>query len=169
MRVGSLCSGYGGLDLALSEVFPEARTVWFSEIDPAAITVFRKHFGDPPCLGDIREVDWSTVEPVDVITAGYPCQPVSNAGKRGDWQADDRYLWPSVIEAIGALRPHLVLLENVPGHRKRGFSRVLGDLAKAGFDADWVSVRASEIEAPHHRDRLFALAYANNGGCDPRT
>lgn len=162
-KAGSLCSGYGGLDLAVCEVFPGTEVEWFSEVDPAAVQVFKRHFGDPPCLGDIREVDWSTVEPVDIITAGYPCQPFSNAGKRGDYTKDDRHLWPYIYKAVCAVRPRLVFLENVAGHRNRGFSEVLGGLAAAGYDAQWVSVRASDIGAPHQRNRLFALAHANAG------
>jgi DNA (cytosine-5)-methyltransferase 1 len=163
VRIGSLCSGYGGLDLAVQAVFADSEVAWFCDNDKAADLVYRAAFGDLPNLGDIREVDWSTVEPVDIVTAGYPCQPFSLAGKRGDWETDERHLWPYVREAVRVLEPRLVVLENVPGHRNRGFDTVLGALASLGFDADWCGVRASDAGACHRRDRLFALAHTNGG------
>lgn len=156
------------MDLAVSEVFPGTEVRWFSEVDPPAVQVFTSHFAGAECLGDIRGVDWSRVDPVDIITAGYPCQPFSNAGKRGDYTKDDRHLWPYVYQAICALRPRFVFLENVPGHRKRGFAEVLGDLAAAGYDAEWYSLRASDVGAPHRRDRVFVLAHPNAGVGDGR-
>lgn len=169
LTVGSLCSGYGGLDLAVKEVFPDARHTWFCDNDKAADLVYRANFPEVETnLGDIKVVDWSTVEPVDIITAGYPCQPFSQAGRKGDWAKDERHLWPHVYAAVCVLGPSLVLLENVPGHYNRGFPEVLGALAEAGFDAEWCNLRASDIKAPHKRERLFVVAYPNgrtgNGG-----
>lgn len=70
MRVGSLCSGYGGLDLAVESVWSDASVAWFSEIEPAPASVFAHHWPDAPNVGDLKAVDWSTVEPVDLLTAG---------------------------------------------------------------------------------------------------
>jgi DNA (cytosine-5)-methyltransferase 1 len=157
IRIGSLCSGActGGLDLAVEEVF-SARTVWHVELDPAASRVLEAHWAVPN-HHDITETDWTTVEPVDVITAGYPCQPFSHAGDRKGTD-DARHIWPSVAEAIRVLRPRYCVFENVAGHRSLGFDRVLCDLAALGFDAWWTSVRASDVGAPHRRERLFILA-----------
>jgi DNA (cytosine-5)-methyltransferase 1 len=155
MRIGSLCSGAGGLDLAVEEVFT-AETVWHVELDPAASRVLEAHWAVPN-HHDITETDWTTVEPVDVITAGYPCPPFSLAGNRKG-SADVRHIWPSVAEAVRVLRPRYCVFENVAGHRSLGFDRVLCDLAALGFDAWWTSVRASDVGAPHRRERLFILA-----------
>lgn len=161
-RIGSLCSGYGGLDLA-AEQLTGGTTAWVADIDPRASVVLAHRFADAPNLGDLRAVDWSTVEPVDVLTAGYPCQPFSTAGHRKG--ADDpRHLWPEVLRAVRDLRPRLVLLENVAGHLSLGFGRVLGDLAAAGFDAEWTVFRASDVGAPHRRARLFVAAHPNGEG-----
>ena len=157
MKVGSLCSGYGGLDMAVCDVL-DARVAWHAELDPAASRILAHHWPDQPNHGDIKRIDWTAIEPVDVLTAGYPCQPFSHAGKRKGVD-DERHLWPAVREAIRGLRPRLTVLENVAGHRSMGFDRVLGDMAEDGLHARWVSVRASDVGAAHRRERLFIVAH----------
>lgn len=130
MRLGSLCSGYGGLDLAVEAVFG-AETVWQSENDEFASKVLAAHW-DVPNLGDMKLVDWSCVEPVDVLTAGYPCQPFSSAGSRRGVE-DERHLWPFVREAIRQLRPGFTFLENVAGHRSCGSVEFLGTWPRTGW------------------------------------
>ena len=152
MNIGSLCTGYGGLDMAL-----DGDTVWVSDIDKHAAKLLAHRFPTVPNLGDLTAVDWEAVEPVDIITAGYPCQPFSHAGKR-EGQNDDRHIWPHIADAVRVLRPGYVFLENVAGHLSLGFGDVLADLAKAGYDARWVCVRASDVGAPHRRERVFILA-----------
>jgi len=156
LRVGSLCTGYGGLDMAAQAVFGGELT-WWADIDPGPIAVMARHHPDAPNLGDLKTVEWRAVRRVDILTAGYPCQPFSNAGKRLGTQ-DPRHLWPYVAKAVGALRPLCVVLENVAAHLRRGFDLVLQDLAEIGYDATWVVVRASDIGAPHRRERLFVVA-----------
>lgn len=156
MRVLSLCSGYGGLDLAVQAVFPEAHPVAFAEYEAAPSKVLAHHWPDVPNLHDITAVDWDSVG-ADILTAGYPCQPFSMAGARKGTD-DHRHLWPFVAEAVRRTRPRLVLLENVAGHRSMGFGDVLGDLAALGYVGGWRSVRASDVGAPHQRERVFILA-----------
>ena len=160
MRLGSLFSGYGGLDMAVENV-TGATTAWVSDIDKGARKILAHRYPDVPNLGDISTVDWSQVEPVDVLTGGYPCQPFSQAGQRKGLD-DERHLWPYVRQAIRHLRPRLVVLENVAGHRSMGFDRVLGDLAEDGLHARWASLRAADVGAPHGRERLFIIV------ADPR-
>jgi DNA (cytosine-5)-methyltransferase 1 len=131
--------------------------VWYSEIEPAACKVMEAHHPGVPNLGDITKVDWSAVEPVDVITGGYPCQPFSTAGNRKG-KNDERHLWPYVRDAIGAIRPRYAVLENVRGHLTLGFADVLADLAHLGVSARWGIVRAADAGAPHNRARLFIVA-----------
>lgn len=154
-RHGSACSGYGGLDLAIEQFFG-AQTVWHLEYDRAPSAILEHHNPTVPNLHDLTKVDWSTVPPIDLFSAGYPCQPFSAAGRRKGTD-DDRHLWPYLREAIRVLRPRYTVLENVAGHRSLGFDRVLGDMAEDGFDVRWTSLRASDIGAPHHRERLFIL------------
>jgi DNA (cytosine-5)-methyltransferase 1 len=164
MKVGSLFTGYGGLDLAVG-----GDLAWYAEIEPAACQVLEAHHPGVPNLGDITQIDWSTVPPVDVITGGYPCQPFSSAGLRKG-KDDERHLWPYVRDAIRTLGPRYAILENVRGHLTLGFADVLADLADIGWDAEWAVVAAADIGAPHKRERIFIVAYPESGagwaGCD---
>lgn len=157
LTLGSLFSGYGGLDLAAQKAL-DADLTWYSEIDPSACQIMEVHHPHKPNIGDVTEVDWSSVPNVDILTGGYPCQPFSTAGKRKG-QDDERHLWPYVREAIDSLGPRLVILENVRGHLTLGFTDVLSDLATLGFNVRWGVVRASNAGAPHGRARLFIVAH----------
>lgn len=159
MKIGSLCSGYGGLDMA-TEAFYDAETAWMCDIDKYASIVIKERWGLPN-LGDMKLVDWSNVEPVDILTAGYPCQPFSTAGQRKG-SADERHLWPYIKDIISHLQPKRVILENVRGHLTLGFKEVLKDLTEIGYDAKWAIVRASDVGAPHRRERLFCIAQSTN-------
>lgn len=115
LRVGSLFSGYGGLDLAVEQVF-DAETIWFSEISGPVARVFACHWPDAPNLGDITAVAWDEVEPVDVLCGGFPCQDVSTIGKRAGLAPGTRSgLWAHMATAIGRLQPEWVVIENVRG------------------------------------------------------
>jgi len=162
MRIGSLCTGYGGLDMAVEAYF-NAETLWTCEFDKHASKVIDAHF-DVPNHGDLKTTDWTQVESIDILTAGYPCQPFSHAGSRKGAD-DERHLWPYIKEIIGILGPRFVILENVRGHFGLGFREVLSDLASIGYDAKWTLIRASDVGAPHRRERLFILAYPNSTRC----
>lgn len=157
MKIGSLCSGYGGLDLGVMEVLG-GEVAWHVEYDAAPSKILEHHWPNVPNYGDLTVLDWSTLPPVDVITAGYPCQPFSIAGKRKGAD-DERHLWPYIKDAIRQLRPRLVFLENVRGHLTLGFGRVVGDLAELGYDTRWVCIRAADAGAPHGRARVFIAAH----------
>jgi len=159
MKIGSLCTGYGGLDLA-AEAFFDAETIWCAENDKYAAQVIEQRFGIAN-FGDIKTIHWETVPDVDILTAGYPCQPFSHAGERKGTD-DPRHLWPYIQKAISILRPRIVILENVRGHLTLGFKEVLKGLAEVGYDARWQLIRASDAGAPHKRERLFIIAYSNS-------
>ncbi len=115
LRVGSLFSGYGGLDLAVEEVF-NARTIWFSEINEPVARVFSHHWPDAPNLGDITTISWNTVPPVDILCGGFPCQDVSTVGKMAGLKPGTRSgLWAHMAAAIDVLQPEWVVIENVRG------------------------------------------------------
>lgn len=163
--VVSLCTGAGGLDLGLERV--GYRTLAVAEVDRDACAVLVGRFPGVPNLGDLREIEWERVVAElgrpDVVAAGFPCQPLSLAGK-GLVEADPRWLWPEVARCLRVVRPRLVLLENVPGIFRRppnGGPRpvgvVLGDLAALGYDALWTGLRSADLGAPHGRDRWFCV------------
>lgn len=156
MRIGSLCTGYGGLDMAAQAVFG-GELEWWSDIEPGPIKLMEYHHPDIPNLGDLKEVDWFGVPGIDILTAGYPCQPFSNAGKRLGTE-DPRHIWPWIANAVGVLRPRIVLLENVAAHLRRGFDVVSADLADLGYSVAWGIVSAAEAGAPHLRKRLYVIA-----------
>ncbi|MDR0592729.1 MAG: DNA cytosine methyltransferase [Bifidobacteriaceae bacterium] len=112
----SLFSGYGGLDLAVEEVF-NARTVWFSENSEAVARVFAARWPGVPNLGDITKIDWASVPRVDVLAGGVPCQSVSSGGRRGGPASPDTAtgLWAHMYEAIRVPQPEWIVIENVRG------------------------------------------------------
>jgi DNA (cytosine-5)-methyltransferase 1 len=157
VKLGSLCSGYGGLDLAIESLF-EVELAWYAEYDKNPAKIMETNYPNVKNLKDLTKINWSEIEPVDILSAGYPCQPFSQAGQRKGTN-DPRHLWPYIFEAVGTIRPKLVILENVRGHLSLGFDAVLKDLASIGYAAEWQIVRASEVGAPHQRARLFIIAY----------
>ena len=190
LRIGSLFTGYGGLTMAVEQVFG-GTTAWVSDIEQCdkkgalignAPLILEHRFPGVPNLGDITAVDWSQVEPVDIIDGGSPCQDVSAAGARAGMTEGTRSnLWVAMREAIAQLKPAIVVWENVYGALSaradsrvesepgllggvpggpalRAAGRVCGDLASLGFDSEWAVVRASDIGAPHRRARIFVVA-----------
>lgn len=182
LKIGALFAGYGGLDLAVEDVFG-ARPAWLSEFDKAPSKILATRYPDIPNHGDVTKIDWASVEPVDIITGGSPCQDLSHAGKRAGMKAGTRSgLWASMCDAIDIIRPSLVVWENVRGALSataaagdvescefcvgdpgepplRALGRVLGDLAELGYDAAWCGLRAADVGAPHGRYRIFVLAW----------
>lgn len=161
-RVGSLCTGYGGLDHAALAVFG-GELAWVSDPDPGAAALLAHRYPDVPNLGDLTAVDWADVEPVEVLTAGWPCQPWSQAGRRKGIE-DDRAIWPEIAAAVRAVRPRFVVLENVSAIAAAGeLARACGDLAEAGYVGSWRCLRASDVGAPHRRERVFIAAQDTYG------
>ena len=158
MKIGSLFTGYGGLDLAVEQSF-NAHTVWTSDIDPGACKIIAHRYPNIPNLGDITTINWANVQPVHIICFGWPCQPFSLAGKRKGAE-DERALWPEAARAIRILRPRHVVLENVAAIATAGeLARAIGDLSAFGYVGQWRCLRASDIGAPHGRARIFILAW----------
>jgi len=172
LRIGSLCSGAGGLDLAAEQVFG-AKTVWHCELEKitdkngrtrrnTAIDVLATHWPGVPNYGDLTTTDWASAEPVEIMCAGWPCQPWSTAGKKLG-AADERAIWPDIAAAIRVVRPRIVVLENVTDVLTRGeFTRVADSLAALGYDIRWTCLRASDVGACHRRERIFIVGTLAN-------
>lgn len=163
LKIGSLCTGYGGLDLAVEAYFG-AETIWCAEIDKYASQVIEQRLNITN-YKNIKNIDWASLEPIDILTAGYPCQPFSHAGYRKGTD-DERHIFPFILEAISTLRPRYAIMENVRGHLSLGLKEVLKGLASIGYAARWEIVRASQAGAPHQRARVFIVAYPNGNACE---
>ncbi|MFD7068512.1 DNA cytosine methyltransferase [Streptomyces sp. NPDC059913] len=165
-RIGSVCSGYAGLDMAVQSVVG-GTPAWFADPDKGAAAILAHHHPDTPNLGDIKAVQWDDVEPVDIYTGGYPCQPFSTVGHRKGTD-DPRHLWPYIATAVRVLQPRICFFENVAGHVSLGLDTVLADLAGSGFDAEWLTLHASDVGAAHQRKRVFVLAWLADAAHDGR-
>ncbi|CRK57601.1 DNA-cytosine methyltransferase [Alloactinosynnema sp. L-07] len=160
--VGSVCTGYGGLDLGVLAAFGGGRVAWCADPDPHVTQILAARMPGIPNLGDLRAIDWARVEPVEVLTAGFPCQDISAAGRRAGIENGARSgLWADIVAGVRVLRPAMLVVENVAALRWKGggLHKVLGDLAEAGYDALWRSVRAADIGAAHRRERVFVCAW----------
>ena len=166
LRAGSLCSGIGGLELGLENLGID--TVWQSEIDPDANRVLDRWWPDTPNLGDLRAVDWATVEQVDLMTFGFPCQDISAAGGKAGINGDRSAIWFDCADAVRVVRPRLLFVENVAALVHRGLDVVLADLHQMGYMGSWGCVRSSDVGAPHRRERVFIAAVAADDPHDRR-
>lgn len=155
LTFGSLFAGIGGMDLGLERAGMVCR--WQVEIDPFCQKVLAKHWPNVRRYGDIRTVDGSELERVDVIAGGFPCQDISYAGKGAGIDGERSGLWSEMLRIIRLVRPRFVLVENVPALLARGMGRVLGGLAESGYDAQWDSFPTG-LHSGHCRTRLFIVA-----------
>jgi DNA (cytosine-5)-methyltransferase 1 len=169
MRELSLFSGAGGGLLGTKLLgFRHIGYVEYNEYCQKVIAQRIKDgiLDEAPIFGDIRAFisegyAASYTGLVDVITAGFPCQPFSVAGKR-EGENDNRNMWPATIDVIRTIRPRFALLENVPGLLAHEYARtIFRDLAESGFDAQWGVLGADDIGGPHRRKRIFIMAYSN--------
>lgn len=189
MKIGELCAGYTGLGMGVQAVLG-GHIAWVADNDPGCEIILKHRFAGPN-LGDITSIEWEWEEPVDILTAGFPCQDVSCAGQRKGLRAGTRSgVWSHVARAIEELRPPLVVLENVRGllsayadsvmepcpwclgetgheHSLRAAGAVLGDLARLGYVTVWRTVPASAAGAAHERNRVFFLAADPTGDRRP--
>ena len=116
ITVGSLFSGYGGLELGIQHVYPDAQVIWQSEIDEGCQRLLKHHYPNTPSLGDITKIDWHTVLHADIICGGSPCQDMSQAGLRAGMKQGTRSgLWEYMRQGIETLQPEIVIWENVRG------------------------------------------------------
>ena len=179
MRIGSLFSGIGGLELGL-EWAGVGHVVWQVERDEWCRRVLAKHWPDAERFEDVRtargvhEIDCDmdddcrcgdVLAPVDLICGGFPCQDVSSAGPRVGLGGARSGLWSEYIRIVRELRPRVVVVENVADLLVRGFDVVAADLAESGYDVEWSCVRACDVGAPHQRERLFIVAYGDGERC----
>lgn len=171
-----LCSGYDGVGRGLKRVFPNLRTVAYVEREgfPIANLVAsseKDEMDAAPIFTDVKAFPYDKFRGcVDILSAGFPCQPFSSAGKRQSTD-DERHLYPWIADGITACRPRLVLLENVDGivtaktaDGESVLRYVLRDLEERGYTCSWCVASANEVGAPHQRKRVFIMGYASSVG-----
>lgn len=157
-RLAELCAGYGGLGLGLAQAGLSLSLKWYAESDTRAAAVMGR-LTTAPNLGDLTAIE--DCPPVDIITAGFPCQPVSSSGQRKGIH-DKRWLIKDVVAVWQRSGARWLYLENVPGllsaNEGEAFGQVLEALSEVGATAKWTHLRASTVGAPHRRNRWFCIA-----------
>lgn len=162
MRVGSLFSGIGGIEYGLERSGLTTSHEWMIEMDEFCCSILEKNFPNTMVINDkVENINPLDLPQIDILTAGFPCQPVSNAGKRKGVD-DERWLWDEVWRFIDVLRPRYFLLENVPGlltaNKGEAFERVIKDIAKSrSYRFEWQIVSARAVGAAHLRKRFFGV------------
>jgi DNA (cytosine-5)-methyltransferase 1 len=166
MRVGSLFSGIGGIDLGLERA--GMRVVWQVECDPFCVNVLERHWPAVHRRRDVRLATAANLGPCDLVAGGFPCQDISAAGKGAGIERGHRSgLWREFARLVGELRPCWVLVENVPALRRRGGDIVLGDLEAQGYACGPLVVGARHVGAPHRRDRVWIVGRRLGDGHGP--
>ncbi|MEO5367893.1 MAG: DNA (cytosine-5-)-methyltransferase [Magnetococcus sp. WYHC-3] len=196
MNYIDLFSGIGGFALGAYWAGWRFDKHYFSEIDPWCCKLYQQRFPEAITLGDIEGIDgrrlvsdakreWEveygrketggSVENVSsrqceewVITGGFPCQDISTAGKGAGITGERSGLWFEYARLIGEIRPRYAIMENVGALTRRGLDRVLGSLAEIGYDAEWSDIRASDVGAPHRRERIWIVAYPHKSQLERR-
>lgn len=162
MRVGSLFSGIGGLEYGLERSGLATSSEWMIEMDDFCCSILKKNFPNALVINDkVENINPSDLPKIDILTAGFPCQPVSTAGSRKGVM-DERWLWDEVWRFIDVLRPQYFILENVPGlftaNKGKAFERVIKDIAKSrSYRFEWQIISARSVGAAHLRKRFFGV------------
>jgi DNA (cytosine-5)-methyltransferase 1 len=157
LRHVDLCSGIGGFALGF-EWAGLSKPVMFCDIEPWSRKILAKHWPDVPIEEDVKVLanEPERIPECSILTAGYPCQPFSLAGKRGG-EEDDRHIWPYIREIVAQKRPTWCVFENVYGHLSMGLDTVLSDLEADGYATRPFIVPACGVDAPHRRDRVWLI------------
>lgn len=182
MTIGSLFSGIGGFELGLERA-GLGPVLWQVEINPFCRDVLAKHWPNAERFSDVQQVSGRHAETcdldgycegcrpgilrrVDIICGGFPCQDLSVAGHGAGLDGARSGLWREFARIVGEVRPRVVAIENVAALVGRGLDRVVSDLVRLGYEVEATRIRASDVGAPHRRERLFALAYARGAGLE---
>ena len=159
LRLLDTFSGIGGFSYAAERIVGGFETVAFVEREPYCQQILSKHWPSVPIYDDITTFNPQPYS-ADVVCGGFPCQDISTAGKQAGIKEGTRSgLFYELMRVIRLVRPQYVILENVSAILANGLDAVLGELAQAGFDAEWACIPASAVGACHQRDRWWLVAY----------
>lgn len=160
MVIGSLFSGIGGLELGL-ELAGLGPVRWQVEVDPWCLATLEKAWPNARRFNDVRSVGGDNLPAVDLICGGFPCQDISHAGKGKGLSGERSGLWSEMLRIVREIGPRVVVVENVTALQRRGLDVVARGLQDAGYSVEATRIRAEDIGAPHRRERLFLVAYAD--------
>jgi DNA (cytosine-5)-methyltransferase 1 len=177
LSVLDLFSGIGGFSYAAKQLVGGFQTIAFCETDKACQRVLAKHWPQTPIFPDVCALAAADIQPLcpsglSLITAGFPCQDLSVAGKQAGYDGERSILFYEIIRLARELRPKFLLLENVRNllsHQNgETFQETLFQIAQAGYDAEWAVIPASDVGACHRRERIWIIAYTNDSGLEGR-
>ena len=158
MKFYSMFSGIGGFDLGLERAGHEC--VGACESNDTAAGIYSRHWPHVEVDGNARTVDPGCLPRVDLLTAGFPCQPFSSAGTKGGVSSIDGSLFAEALRVAGAREVPYVLFENVVGllHNDRGrsFWEILSAMDERGYDAEWQCINGNCF-LPQNRNRVFIV------------
>lgn len=167
MTFGSLFSGVGGFDLGFERSGMECK--WQVEYDPHCQAVLERHYPNVRRYKDVRDVGGATLEAVDLICGGFPCQDLSIAGKRAGFAGERSGLWYEYQRIVDEMRPQWVVIENVPGllSSRKGddFAVILEALDEFGYGVAWRVLDSQYFGVPQRRRRVFIVASLGNMRC----
>jgi DNA (cytosine-5)-methyltransferase 1 len=169
MNYLDLFHGIGGFALGAYWAGMKFENHYCSDIEPWCQKLYAQRFPESIQLGDITKIKWEELPHGEwIISGGFPCQDISIAGKGEGITGARSGLWFTYHEAIRILRPRFAIMENVGMLVHRGLREVLGSLAEIGYDAEWQDIRASDMGAPHRRERIWIVAYPERDGRNER-
>lgn len=165
LRILDAFAGIGGFSLAAERLVGGFETTQFIELNPFCQSVLSKHWPGVPIHADIRTFK-ATLNQFDVLTAGFPCQDISKAGKQRGLQGERSGLFYEIMRLVGEIKPKFILLENVAFlysmHNGEAFQEIVYQITKAGYGMEWACISAKDLGAPHKRERAWIIAYANS-------
>lgn len=161
LTFGELFAGIGGFSLGFERSGMQCR--WHVENDRFCQSILERHWPGIGCWDDVRTFPPNPIEDwyADVLCGGFPCQDISFAGAGAGLDGERSGLWFEFLRVIRTLHPRFVVVENVAALLGQGLGVVLGGLAESGYDAEWRCISASDFGAPHRRERIWIIAYAN--------
>ncbi|MCR5150578.1 MAG: DNA (cytosine-5-)-methyltransferase [Clostridiales bacterium] len=169
MRVGSLFAGIGGIDLAFAQA--KHKIVWANEYDKDACKTYRHNFPETKLIEeDIKKVDFSKLEKVNLIAAGFPCQPFSICGKQKGFDDDRGNLFFEIMRAVDEIKPKVIFLENVANLTEhdngRTFNVIHNEITERGYYIRYLVADAVNYGFPQHRTRTYIVAFKNKSAAE---
>ena len=166
VKVIDLFAGIGGIRLGVEQAFGSVDCVFTSEIDKHAVTTYKANFKDGHVFGDIKQIDASDVPDHDILLAGFPCQPFSQAGLKKGFTDTRGTLFFDIERILLAKQPKAFLLENVKqlkGHDKgRTFQTIIDHLNKAGYKVFYEILKARDFGIPQNRERIYIVGFLDH-------